>query len=156
MSNSSDNKSPAAVIGIGNYLRGDDGAGIHAVEKLRKIHAQDTIDIIDGGSSGPRLRFYCEGRTHIVFIDAGDFGGASGEWVRFTPDDAVSKKKISSLSMHGFDLLAFIREHISGASVSVYAIQPECFEPGTVLSDPVSAGLEDMLDALEEELKGFA
>ena len=156
MSNLSDNRSRTAVVGIGNYLRGDDGAGIHAVNRLRKITELHHIDIIDGARAGPGLRFCLEGRSRVIFIDAGEFGGSPGEWTRFTPEEAVSHKGISSFSLHGFDLLSFLQsaEQETGIPQAViYALQPESCEAGTELSGPVSAGLDDMIPVLIGELR---
>ena len=38
------------VIGIGNNLLGDDGAGIHAIERLRGKTLPDHVELVDGGT----------------------------------------------------------------------------------------------------------
>jgi hydrogenase maturation protease len=155
MSNSSDRK-PVAVIGIGNYLRGDDGAGIHAVERLRARGASARADVIDGATAGPSLAFYIEDRVKVIFIDAGDFGGAPGAFVRFAPADVRTVKTPDRFSLHGFDLMAFLAAPPAGIAlppvIVIYCIQVGAVAPTPDLGPEVKQGLESLVDAVLNEL----
>ena len=155
MSNSSGRK-PVAVIGIGNYLRGDDGTGIHAVERLRARGADARADVIDGATAGPSLAFYIEDRAKVIFIDAGDYGGAPGAFVRFTPADVRTAKAPDRFSLHGFDLLAFLAAPPAGITlppeIGIYCIQVATVAPTPDLGTEVEKGLESLVDAVLDEL----
>jgi len=48
-------KEKVVVLGLGNLLLGDEGAGIHVINKLKKIKLPPHVEIIDGGTSGFKL-----------------------------------------------------------------------------------------------------
>jgi len=48
-------KDKVVVLGLGNLLLGDEGAGIHVINKLKKIKLPPNVEIIDGGTSGFKL-----------------------------------------------------------------------------------------------------
>jgi hydrogenase maturation protease len=157
MSNSSADHKPVAVIGIGNYLRGDDGAGIHAVDRLREQEANRLADIIDGATAGPGLKFFIEDRDKVIFIDAGTFGKAPGTFVRFTPAEIRTRKELSGLSLHEFDLISFLSSPPPGMKLPpdlvIYCIEPASMEPGDRLSPEVDAGLSRLVAEVLEEIK---
>ncbi|GAB2834465.1 hydrogenase maturation protease [Ferruginibacter profundus] len=58
------------ILGIGNYLMGDEGVGVHAAERLQHEHLPDYVDVVDGGTGGFHLLGYFEGYETIILIDA--------------------------------------------------------------------------------------
>jgi hydrogenase maturation protease len=58
------------ILGIGNYLMGDEGVGVHVVNQLQKELLPEGIDVLDGGTGGFHLLEYFENYHHIVLIDA--------------------------------------------------------------------------------------
>lgn len=63
---------PVLVLGIGNVLKGDDGAGPAVVRWLQQ-HATglgDGVELIDGGTGGHSLLPVMRGRKKIVIVDA--------------------------------------------------------------------------------------
>ena len=126
------------------------------MQRLQKEEVPPGIDIIDGGRAGAGIRFVIEDRRKIIFIDAGDFKGEPGEWVRFTPDQVRSLKTLPSLSFHGFDLISYIQgleEEYAISETVIYCIQPLSLDPGDRLSGPVSQGLDSLIESLLIELK---
>ena len=60
-----------AVLGIGNTLLGDEGVGVHVVERLReKYHFSPEIALINGGCGGLNLYFILEQHDPVIIIDA--------------------------------------------------------------------------------------
>lgn len=57
------------VLGIGNILLRDEGAGIHVVRKLEEEHF-DSADLMDGGTGGFHLLGYFQEYKSVVIIDA--------------------------------------------------------------------------------------
>lgn len=58
------------ILGIGNYLMGDEGVGVHAALQLQKENIASDIDIVDGGTGGFHLLGYFEQYKTIILIDA--------------------------------------------------------------------------------------
>jgi len=58
------------VLGIGNVLRKDDGAGIRVIELLRERNLPDSVRLLDGGTAGIDLLPYLEGADRIIIVDA--------------------------------------------------------------------------------------
>lgn len=58
------------ILGIGNYLMGDEGIGVHIANQLESQVLPDGVDILDGGTGGFHLLEYFEQYSHIILIDA--------------------------------------------------------------------------------------
>lgn len=66
------------VLGIGNALMGDDGAGIHAVDALRAESCNDAISYVDGGTLSFTLTDIIAEADHLIVIDAAELGDQPG------------------------------------------------------------------------------
>lgn len=61
----------ALVLGIGNLLMGDEGAGVRVVEALERARWRPAgVTLVDGGTGGFHLLEYLQEFTPIVMIDA--------------------------------------------------------------------------------------
>ena len=58
------------ILGIGNYLMGDEGVGVHVANRLQKENLLPDVDIVDGGTGGFHLLGYFEGYQTIILVDA--------------------------------------------------------------------------------------
>lgn len=58
------------VLGVGNLLMGDEGAGVVAIRHLEETGLVNQADLVDGGTSGFHLLGLFRARTHIILIDA--------------------------------------------------------------------------------------
>jgi hydrogenase maturation protease len=68
----------ALVLGFGNVLLSDDGAGVQIVERLRSILGADAADFIDAGTLSFSLLPYIEATDEMLAIDAADIDGPAG------------------------------------------------------------------------------
>lgn len=66
------------VVGIGNYLLTDDGAGIHALNHFAGECADEDVDCIDGGTVGLALLDRLSSRQGLIALDAMILGKAPG------------------------------------------------------------------------------
>ncbi len=67
------------ILGIGNSLLRDEGAGIHALNRLREeLNGRDDIDFIDGGTLSFALASHIEDASRLIVIDAAQLGAAPG------------------------------------------------------------------------------
>ena len=60
----------ALVLGIGNLLMGDEGAGIHAVQVLQREPLPAGVDVLDGGTGGFNLLASFREYPCVILIDA--------------------------------------------------------------------------------------
>ncbi len=58
------------VLGIGNYLMGDEGVGVHAIHALSKMDLPKNVDILDGGTGSFDLMPILAKYPIVIFIDA--------------------------------------------------------------------------------------
>ncbi|MEI6634646.1 MAG: hydrogenase maturation protease [Chlamydiota bacterium] len=132
-----------ALIGVGNTLRGDDGAGSLLAGRLG---ARGIDRAFDGGTAPEN---YCERvallAPRMVFIaDAACFGGEPGE-VRLLDPRLLGA---GALSTHGLSLrpLAAYLEERCGCRVFVVGIEPSGAGDGGALSPPVRRALGELED----------
>jgi hydrogenase maturation protease len=58
------------ILGIGNYLMGDEGLGVHFIQQLEKDNLPEGIDLLDGGTAGFQLMEYLEKYPIVIMVDA--------------------------------------------------------------------------------------
>jgi hydrogenase maturation protease len=58
------------ILGIGNYLMGDEGVGVQTALALQKLPISETIDVVDGGTGGFHLLEFFEIHDKVILIDA--------------------------------------------------------------------------------------
>lgn len=93
-----------AVLGIGNTLMGDDGAGVAAAFRLRSAGGLPSrVEVVLGETAGMALlRYFCDCDA-VVFLDAIDAGTTPGSIFRFGPDEAGMTETRSN-NIHGMGL----------------------------------------------------
>lgn len=63
-------KNRILILGIGNYLMGDEGFGVHFIQHLQKGNLPENADLLDGGTGGFQLMGYLEEYPTVIIIDA--------------------------------------------------------------------------------------
>jgi hydrogenase maturation protease len=58
------------ILGIGNYLMGDEGVGVHVANRLQQQSLPYGVDVVDGGTGGFHLLGYFEGYETVILVDA--------------------------------------------------------------------------------------
>jgi hydrogenase maturation protease len=145
------------VLGIGNLLLTDEGAGVHAVNAFRESFIiPDDVELIDGGTMGLDLLPFIEGRDALLIVDAVDFGAESGT-VRTIEGRDIKAFMDLKFSVHqiGVPDMLFAAE-LSGITpprLALVGIQPDVIETGVGLSPTLSARLEELLRAVLGQLR---
>ncbi|MFH1022744.1 MAG: hydrogenase maturation protease [Planctomycetota bacterium] len=135
------------ILGVGNRLRGDDGAGCHLIDRI-----SDTgrVRCIDGGCAPENhIERVATMRPGVVWlVDAVDFGGRPGELRVFPPERMGG----DALSTHAGSLRLCCEYLRSRAEIPVVliGIQPESVVLGRALSAPVSRAVERLAGILRE------
>ena len=97
------------VLGLGNILCGDDGAGVVVAHRLRReLEVPPGVRIVDGGTLGLDLLALVAASDRVILVDAVRAEGPPGTLVRLAGDD-VAPAVYERLSMHQIgvaDLLA--------------------------------------------------
>jgi hydrogenase maturation protease len=58
------------ILGIGNYLMGDEGIGVQVANKMIHEQLPKGVDVLDGGTGGFHLLEYFEQYPNVILIDA--------------------------------------------------------------------------------------
>jgi len=145
------------VLGIGNLLLSDEGAGVKAVEELQnRYDCSDAVEIVDGGTSGSELLSYFDDRSHILIIDAVKTGNQPGTIVRVDDPPAFFQKKISPHQIGLTDVLglAAITDNLP-RNITLFGIEPKQLSTGLDLSPEVARNLSRLVDMVVAELKSI-
>lgn len=136
----------ALVLGLGNVLLSDDGAGVRLLEKLRAELGADAANFIDGGTLSFSLLTYLETTDSMLAIDAADIDGAPGatnllEGVAMDRFLASSRRRtVHEVGL--IDLLDMARLHECLPSRrALLCIQPCVIDWSETLSAPVAQAL---------------
>ena len=146
-----------AIIGIGNTLMGDDGAGVLVLEML-KGRIPDDIELIELATGGMSLLHVLARLDKVVIVDGAEFGGSPGEIRSFRPDD-VKSVKVVGFSLHDWDLFTTLEMAAKvgecPSEIVIVAIQTEDMSFKEGLSGPVEAAMADFADRIVEEISRF-
>src|SRR5210317_2257122 len=97
-----DKSNSILVMGVGNYLMGDEGIGVHLIQEMDKIELPEKLDILDGGTGGFLLLNCFEAYPTIIFVDATMDGKPAGTISLLRPKFASDFP--SALSVHDVGL----------------------------------------------------
>lgn len=141
------NNKPVLLLGIGNILMGDEGVGVHAIERAETFDIPEWMDILDGGTGGFHLLEYFEKYRHVVMIDATLDDKTTGSWRKITPRYANDFPR--AMSTHDIGLKDLVSAlHLSGRlpEITLYVISIESIQQqGIYLTDNVNKGIEEVL-----------
>ena len=97
------------LVGIGNYIRGDDSIGLRIAEYVSAQGLNEGFEVLDIADNGLNLLGYFEDAEEMLWIDAVRSGRKPGEFFFFSPDDVESEKKLSARTTHEGDFLQVLR-----------------------------------------------
>jgi hydrogenase maturation protease len=152
----------AVVLGIGNIILSDEGAGVRAVEALaREYELPPEVQVIDGGTSGMEMIEDLSDLDLLVVLDVVLTGAAPGTLVRIAgPQVPVFFR--SKLSPHQIglpDVLASLE--LLGAipaEIIVHGVEPVSLALGLEMTPPVAAAVPLLAERAAADLaaRGFA
>lgn len=138
-----------AVLGVGNDMNGDDGAGVCAVRELSaKMPAAEGVLLIDAGTApesytGPLRRFEPD---LIIEIDAADQHMEAGatSWIDWREADGLSA---STHTLPPSVLAEFLTTDL-GCPIQLIGVQPATLDMGQGLSPAVAAAVKELAGQL--------
>ncbi len=143
---------PLLVLGLGNVLCGDDGAGVEAVRLLACRPLPRGVRVADGGVLGLALLPTIESARRVLFVDAVRCAGPAGRIVVLSGEDVVPalRERLSPHEIGVWDLLWAARlRGTTPEQIAIVAVVPESLEVGVGLSPAVSAALPALVEAVE-------
>jgi len=149
------NTNNTLILGIGNTLLSDEGAGIHVLNKLQSDHPDlQNVTFIDGGTLSFTLATYLQDCTNVIVLDAAEFKASPGTVKALVGDEMDKFLGAARRSPHEVGLLdlfdiARLTESLP-ANRALIGIQPKSIEWGMSPTAPVEAALEL---AVEEAVK---
>jgi hydrogenase 3 maturation protease len=133
-----------AILGIGNELNGDDGAGLLVARKLSSAVKSTKILIVEGSIApenmiAPIRRF---GPDWIWLMDAAEFSQQAGS-VQLLPLDQILGTDAFTHSTPAPLLIKFLQEE-TGARIFLFGIQFLAMEPFTEVTRSVQTAVARM------------
>lgn len=148
---------PIRIVGIGNVLMGDDGLGPYAIQILQsRYEFPDHIEIVDGGTPGLDFLPYVSHAGAVIILDTVTSKGEPGTLKTYRDGEIIGSAPPPRLTPHQPGL----REALMAAKLTdsspgemvLLGVVPSTLDQGTVLSEPVQASVETMINAVIEEL----
>ena len=144
------------VLGLGNILLTDEGAGVHVVNRLAREQAhRDDIEFIDGGTLSFTLAGAIGDHEALIVVDTAALGGVPGT-IRVFEGDAMDhfvstggKTSVHEVSLS--DLLAVtLLEGRLPKRRALVGIQPQNFDWGDFPDAAVAAAIPAACAAVME------
>ncbi|MFV0238389.1 MAG: hydrogenase maturation protease [Flavobacteriales bacterium] len=151
------------ILGIGNYLMGDEGVGIHFSRKLEEepFFKDKNITILDGGTGGFLLVPYLEAHPHVIIVDATMDKKPLGTVSLLKPK--FSSDFPSSLSAHDFGLKDMVEiltlfdkmPTVYLYTVTINEIKPMFIGMSKKVEEAIPIVLEKVKNTIKEIENGF-
>ena len=136
------------IIGLGNPLMGDDGAGIQVVNELRESDLPEYVDVIDGGTPGVGLIDLMSGYSRVIVVDA-----VRGEDVFKYDENPLS---LDNCSLHEMELTSVLRLMktlgIPIPEITIVGIPAVNIAPGIGLSEECRRYMQEAIKRLRGQV----
>jgi hydrogenase maturation protease len=146
------------VLGVGNLLLGDEGAGIHVIRELEKKSLPKGILLLDGGTGGYELIRFFKGMKKVIIIDAIKADEKPGTIVRLTLKD-ITPYRYKSLSVHQnglLELLQKVKDMRQAPEIILYGIViKEIKQYGLNLSGEIKPSIAKLISLIVIEIENI-
>ena len=144
------------VLGVGNVLLSDEGAGVRAVEQLKLQYVfPPQVELIDGGTMGLDLLEYLDDTSHLFIIDAIVSTKPPGSMIieKLLDPPAYFRQKISPHQIGLSELLAVAAmQDCLPPAITLFGIVPLDLSTDMEMSPEVSAAVAQVVLAVVKEL----
>ncbi len=134
-----------AVVGIGNNLLQDDGAGIHALQHFESHFSDDSVECLDAGTVGLAMMDRLSNLGGLVAVDAMRLGKPPGTITVLQGEEMDAHLRNHHGSVHELglsDILDALRlcDDLP-ANRALVGIEPEQMDWGTEPTEKVAAAI---------------
>lgn len=144
------------VLGIGNTLEGDDGAGIYIVEEINRLLADTKnkqterdieITAIDCNTVPENYTSFIRKQRpdRVILVDAADMALDPGSY-RIIPPEKISILNVTTHNMPLSFFITYISDYCH--DIILIGIQPEKIEFGTTLSPIVQGNCAKLVELI--------
>lgn len=139
------------ILGIGNTLLTDEGAGIHALNLLQSEHSNiPNLTFLDGGTLSFTLACWIEDCTNLIVFDAAELQQPAGtvkSFVGAQMDEFLGASKRSAHEVGLLDLMDIARmtENLP-QNRALIGIQPEDMGWGMEPTQQIATALKQAVD----------
>ncbi len=146
------------VMGVGNILLGDEGFGVHFIERLRKKYEfPENVELIDGGTAGIFLSPLIDYIKKMIIVDVVAVDAEPGSIFIYDREDFFIDKLPIKLSPHqiGLQEVLFLNDMKGSAPeyLKLVGIVPKSLDAKTELSSEVKSKMEEIEDIVIGELR---
>ncbi len=138
------------ILGVGNYLMGDEGIGVHVIQEMDKKELPEYVDILDGGTGGFLLLNCFEAYNTVIFVDATMDGKPAGTISLIRPKFASDFP--SALSVHDVglkDMIEAVYLMDSKPNIPLFTISIKEMTPMTIdLSPKVKQAIPETIEQI--------
>jgi hydrogenase maturation protease len=144
------------VLGLGNLVHCDDGAGVRAIEALQTDpRVPRDVELLDGGTQGLALLPHISGVGRLMVLDAIDAALPTGTLMRFEGDAFQGLPGKPIVHQLGFaDLMVALR--LLGkypGEIVVLGVQPGSTDWGTELTPRVRLAIPGLIGCAITQLQ---
>ena len=150
------------VLGLGQSLRGDDAAGLEAVQLWQEQHPHSAAQVLVGLSELPGLAMLdlLEGLDTAILVDAIQSSASAGTVICLSPDELASFTP-DTRSAHGWGVAETLQlghslvPSLAQCRITLIGIVGKDFRLGAGLDPQVRAALEKAADMVEREIHNY-
>jgi hydrogenase maturation protease len=145
------------IVGFGNALMADDGAGPEVVQRLLARGLPRGVRVEDGGADSLRLPGLWRGEAEVWLVDAVTGGGEPGSIVRLGHDEvfAVPQRHATAHALslpEGLRWISLSYPEMAAVRYRLWGIVARRVSLLSGLSDEVGAAVERVVSELLREL----
>ncbi|NLY80439.1 MAG: hydrogenase maturation protease [Lysinibacillus sp.] len=147
------------IIGCGNLIRKDDGAGPILIRKLWDLGVPSNVRLADGGTAGMDVIFQIGQAEELIIIDACTTGAEPGT-VFEIPGEEVEAIPLENINMHDFRwdhaiaMGRWLLKNEFPKKVTVYLIEAQDLSYGTGLTPKVEESVNKLAKKIIRKVSG--
>lgn len=144
------------VLGLGNILQGDDGAGVYTIERLQsRQNTPNNVELVDGGTLSFTLLDIVEDRDALIVIDAMQLDAEPGTTEVYIDDEldeflaAPMQRNVHDLNLGDLLRMCALRGTLPRHRALI-GIQPEVVTWQDAPTRDVSEGIDRACEIIDE------
>ena len=147
------------VLGIGNTLLSDEGAGVHAIHYLEENAHSENLELLDGGTLSFTLAGPIEEADQLVVIDAAELGAEPGTVQSFIGDDmdhylgSHNKRSVHEVGLIDLMTIARLTDRLPQKRALI-GIQPDSVDwgerPTPLVEAAIPQACQQAIDIIEQ------
>jgi hydrogenase maturation protease len=150
------------LLGIGQALRGGDGAGLEAVQMWQTHHPEGAAQVQVEFAELPGLELLglLDGREAAIIVDAVQSNSSSGEVIRLGPDELAGFTPEAG-SAHGLGVAETLQlgkslyPSLAECQITLIGITGAQFNLGAGLSPEVRSAMKNAADVIDSEIQSY-